>query len=905
VPANAAVTTFLFTDIEGSSRLWEEQPERMQRALEHHDAVVRGAVLSRHGNVVKMLGDGVHAAFEDPYDALCAALEVQRGLQASRSSSELSLSVRCGLHSGIEQRRDNDFFGPAVNRAARIAAAAHGGQVLVSHFTAQLLGGRLPEGANLIALGSIRFRDLAAPERVHQVTHPELRREFPALRALLATPHNLTPSITSFIGRDRERAEIRALLAQSRLLTLLGPGGIGKTRLVVQVAAELMSDYPDGVWFVDLAPVSDARMVVQTVASTLGVKEEAGRSLTEVLLRYAVDRNMLLILDNCEHLIGACAGLARLLLQGARGIHILASSRENLHLAAEQVYPVPGLAVPGPELASLPAERARDFEAVALFCERASAAQPSFQLSERNVRTVIEICRNVDGLPLAIELAAARVRALSVETIHARLNDRLRLLVRGEHGAPPRQQTLRALIDWGYELLSDVERVVLRRLALFVDGFTLEAAEAVARSESTENADVLDLLSRLVEKSLVVFELERERYRLLETVREYARERLELAGEVALVRGRHLEFFVALAEKAWPELIGPDQSAWFTRLDAERENLLFAHTICDGARERVLAGLRLVHLLKLYWISRGLLELGYRLTNEALARLEPEIGGLERGRALTTAGQFAMMIGRHEEARVHLERALVLAEESRDDQRIADVLQPLGLGCLYLGDLAASRRHLEKALKLESALGESRYLVAALAAIVQLCRIEGAVDAAREACQRALELARTMGDRESTAIALLNLAMISIEQGQLSEAQSMVREAYAISDEIGGQPAEQSVLEVSAGLAACSGDWSRAARLYGAAEAHASRIGLRRDPADEAFLAPLVARARQALGTLGFAALESAGRALPNEDVMLEVGAWLEGGVTTGAPPADSPLGVVARAGPHITDVPD
>jgi predicted ATPase/class 3 adenylate cyclase len=876
VPANAAVTTFLFTDIEGSSRLWEDEPQRMQGALERHDALARSAVATAQGTVVKMLGDGMHAAFDDPHSALVAALALQRAVAADRQTVEIGLRVRCGLHSGIEQRRDGDYFGPAVNRAARIAAAAHGGQILVSHFTAQLLGERLPEGVSLAALGTVRFRDLAAPERVHQVVHPELRREFPALRALLATPHNLAPPLTSFVGREREREEIRELLGQTRLLTLLGPGGIGKTRLVVQVALDLLGNYPDGVWFIDLAPVSDARMVAQTVAATLGVKEEPGRTLLEVLMRHAEDRKTLLIFDNCEHLVGACASLARQLLQAGRGVSVLASSREHLHLTAERVYPVPGLAVPEGESDLSSSETVGSFAAVRLFCERSVAVQPAFRLSDRNARTVAEICRNVDGLPLAIELAAARVRALSVETIHARLNERLRLLVRGAEGAPKRQQTLRALIDWGYELLSGDERAVLRRLALFVDGFTLEAAEAVASSADAGFVDALDLLTRLVEKSLVVFDVERERYRLLETVREYARERLDEAGETDAVRERHLTFYLALAEKAWPELVGPQQSSWLARLDAERENLIFAHTASVGKRERALAGLRLTHLLKLYWISRGLLDLGYRLSFEALQRIDDETSGVEHCRALTNAGQFAMLTGRHQEARDHLDRALLIAEKIQDEQRVADALQPLGVACVYLGDLAAARTHLERVLAMESAMGESRYLVAALAAIVQLNRSDGQIEAAELACRRAIEVARHLGDSESTAIGLLNLAMLSIERGAADTACAMLHEAYLISEEIGAELSAQSVLEVSAGLAASRSDWTRAARLFGAAEAHGARIGLRRDPADEAFLAPLIAQARHALGTLAFAAHESAGRALPDEDVKLEVAAWLE-----------------------------
>jgi len=343
-----AVTTFLFTDIEGSSRLWEQDPERMRPALARHDALVRTAVEHNRGTVVKMSGDGVHAAFSDPLDAVCASLELQRALADSESTNGIAIHVRCGLHAGVTERRDNDFFGTAVNRAARIMSTAHGGQVLLSQAVAVLVDERLPPGVTLRDLGSLRLRDLASPEHVYQLVHPQLRQDFPALRSLEATPNNLPLQVTSFVGRERELAEVKKLLANSRLLTLLGVGGIGKTRLSLQVAADLMDDYPDGVWFVELAPLTDALLVPQAVASVLGVKEEAGRPVVEALIKYVKSRRQLLILHNREHLLDACAELVKQLLQAGPNLRILASSRENLRLAGESAYPVPALAVPDP-----------------------------------------------------------------------------------------------------------------------------------------------------------------------------------------------------------------------------------------------------------------------------------------------------------------------------------------------------------------------------------------------------------------------------------------------------------------------------------------------------------------------------------------------------------------------------
>ena len=425
----SAVTTVLFTDIEGSTRLWERDPERMRPALACHDAIARAAVEAHRGTVVKTTGDGIHAVFDDPLDAVEAALRLQQALEDPGATAGTPLRVRCGLHLGVVERRDHDFFGAPVNRTARIMAAAHGGQVLVSKAVADLIGSRLPAGVALKDLGVVRLRDLASPERVYQVTHPQLRRDFPALRSLESTPNNLPQQVTSFIGRERELAETKALLATTRLLTLLGIGGLGKTRLSLQAAVDVLDDYPDGVWFVELAPLTDAQLVPQAVASVLGVKEEAGRPVIEALMNYGRDRRCLIILDNCEHLVGACADLAKELLQSGPHLKILASSREPLHTPGETTYHVLPLAIPSAQEAFTPETLSR-YEAVRLFVDRATAAQPAFRITLQNAPAVAQICHRLDGIPLALELAAARVRALSVEKIAERLSDRFRLLDR-------------------------------------------------------------------------------------------------------------------------------------------------------------------------------------------------------------------------------------------------------------------------------------------------------------------------------------------------------------------------------------------------------------------------------------------------------------------------------------------
>jgi predicted ATPase/class 3 adenylate cyclase len=873
----SAVTTFLFTDIEGSTRLWEGAPERMQPALKRHDALARTVVEGQRGTIVKMTGDGMCAAFGDPVDAVGAAVTLQQALADPINTGGVTLPVRCGLHVGVVERRDNDFFGRVLNRTARLMAAAHGGQVLVSQAVAALVGDRLPPPVELRDLGLVRLRDLAAPEHVFQLVHPLLRRDFPALRSLDARPNNLPQQMTSFVGRERELSDVKARLAGTRLLTLVGVGGLGKTRLSLQVAADVLDDYPDGVWFVELAPLADPDRVAQAVASVLAVVEDAGRPVQEALAKFVKDRRLLIILDNCEHLLQACAELARDLLHAGPGVKVLTSSREPLHLTGETSYPLPSLAVPDRHGNITPAALTQ-YEAVHLFTDRALAVKPAFQVTQENASAIAEICHRLDGIPLALELAAARVRALSVEQIATRLSDRFRLLTSGDRTAMPRQQTLRACIDWSYDLLTAPERTLLQRLSAFAGGWTLEAAEAIGAGGDIGEPEVIDLLMHLVDKSLVISDAERGRYQMLETVRQYAQERLNQLGSADDTRARHLAYYLALAEKARPELAGPQQGVWLAQLDLERENLLTANAWCDRNDEGARLGLKLVHSVKPYWFVRGLLGLGQRVTVDALARAGAQERSLLRCQVLADAGQLGCWMGRYADARGYLEESLAIAREIGDQRMVAAVLQPLGIATLGQGDMAASRRHLDEALALARTLGNKRELLAAVNALAQLLRVEGNLDAAEPLYENVLVLARELGDRESIAIGLLNLAMVAIGRGSCDRAKHMLLEVMAIAEEIGSKPAGQSVLEVSAGLGALLQQWERAARLFGIAEAQTEQTGLHRDPADDAFLVPLMAKAREALGAAGFAAAELDGRALSYEKALLEAREWLENG---------------------------
>ena len=696
--------------------------------------------------------------------------------------------------------------------------------------------------------------------------------------------HNLPAQLNSFVGREREIGELKELLAHTRLVTLTSMGGTGKSRLSLQVATDVMDDYPDGVWLVELASLSDERLVPEAVASVLGVKEEAGRPVLDALEKYVKDRQLLLILDNCEHLVAACAALARKLLRSGRGLQMLASSRERLHVMGETTYPVPSLAIPDlPDAAGEATREAIDldafkqYEAVRLFIDRAMASQPAFQVTQQNAPAVAEICRRLDGIPLAIELAAARVGALSVEKIAVRLSDRFSLLTGGDKTDEPRQQTLRASIDWSYDFLSEPERALLQRLAVFAGGWTLEAAEAVCAGGGIEQSAVLDLLIHLVEKSLLILESGGERYRLLETVRQYAQERLEESGAGNSARTRHLGFYLALAEKTRPELAGPDQGVWLTRLDLERENFLSSHAWAGRADEGSDSGLRLVWALKPYWVTRALLGLGLRMTEEALAREGAGARNLARCQGLFEAGQIGTLMARYAEAQGYLEQSLEIARELGDKRRIAAALQPLGMACLGQGNMAAARAYLQEALAQARELGNDREIAAALSVLAQFLRVAGELDAAEPLYEQGLKLARELQDRQSIAIGLLNLAMVSIGRGIRDRAKPMLQEVLVIAEEINSKRMGQNVLEVSTGLAALREEWELAAQFYGAAEEQAEQTGLLRDPADEAFLAPRIARVREALAESTFAAAEAAGRALAYEDAMGGARRWLEG----------------------------
>ena len=705
----------------------------------------------------------------------------------------------------------------------------------------------------------------------------EITRANEASSPRVSQRHNLPPELTSFIGHEEDLDEYAALLRQTRLFTMTGIGGSGKSRLAIKLAERVLPSFSDGVWHVDLAPLLDAERVPLTVATTLGVREESDRPVVETLCGDLARRRLLLILDNCEHLAAACAALARQVISAAPGVHLLVTSREGLGVPGERAVTVRSLSFPPPgSKRDVPTVQA--CEAVRLFVDRAQLSVPKFELTDDIADVVAEICRRLDGIPLAIELAAARVKMLSVEEIRARLDDRFRLLTGSSRIALARQQTLLATIQWSYDHLAPEQRQLLREISVFAGGWTLEAAARVAGGTPDEYT-VLDLLTRLVDQSLVTIhraEGGTTRYSLLETVRQYAQERLNESGEGDATRNRHLAYYVALAEKAERELVGREQGVWLARLDPELENFLMLHAYCDHAEGGAQMGLRLVFSLRMYLRQRGLTALGHRITMEALARVGAKDRDLLRCRALFAAGEHGYFMGRYGEASKNVETALAIARERKDEGMIAEALPLLGYAALALGHRTMAREHFHAAIAKSRQLANNLQLSRALNGLGELYRAEGDLEKAEPLYDEALALSNERGDRGGIAVHLLNLAWTSISLGRNDQARGMLREGLAIVEEIGSKRVGVVYLDCATGLAGAVGDWERAARLHGATEALMEQMGYHREPSDATSLPPFIARTTEALGGVAFAAAESTGRALSYDEAIGEAREWLE-----------------------------
>jgi predicted ATPase/class 3 adenylate cyclase len=684
--------TFLFTDIEGSARLWEHYPDAMKLTLARHDALIAASIEQFEGILIKSKGEGdsAFAVFSRATDAVAAVDAIQRQLHQESWSPQTPLHVRIALHTGEAALRDGDYFGSVVNRCARLRALAHGGQALLSRATFELVRDALPADVRLDFLGAHRLKDLQRSEDVYQLSHPDLPTDFPPLRSLDNLPNNLPIQTTSFIGRNREMAEIKRLLEVTPLVTLTGSGGSGKTRLALQIAAELADQYADGAWLVELAPLTDPATVPEALASALSVVADEKQPLQQALTAFLRPRNLLLVLDNCEHLLAACAQLLNTLLHACPDLRVLASSREGLGVSGEQIYSVPSLTLPNPD--HLPSVESLDqYEAVQLFIARAILNKADFAVTNANAPAVAQVCHRLDGIPLAIELAAARTKALSIEQIAARMDDRFRLLTGGSRVVLPRLQTLRAAIDWSYDLLTDPERVLLCRLSVFAGGWTLEGAEKVGMDEPIEAWEVLDLMTSLVDKSLVVMEVQSDtaRYHLLETVRQYARDRLLDRGirESDLARIRHRDFYLVLTEEANSHRVSPDQQVWLERLNIEYSNLRLALQFCleAGKTDDELnsahgeAALRMCAEMEWFWGTRGHKSEGLRWCTEALALPTAQQPTATRAKVLDLAGNMALWEGDYVQVGRLFEDKLAIMKELGDRQGISQSLTSLAM----------------------------------------------------------------------------------------------------------------------------------------------------------------------------------------------------------------------------------
>ncbi len=782
--------------------------------LETQRRLLRDIFSSIGGREVGTQGDSFFVVFPVAQQAIGAAVAGQRALAAHPWPNGVRVKVRMGIHTGEATLLGDDYVGLDVHRAARISSAGHGGQILLSQPTQGLIEPELPDRIEVRDLGPHRLKDLQRPERLFQVVHPDLPSDFPPLRSLDVFPNNLPIQLTSFIGRKEDMLEVKRLLATARVVTLLGSGGAGKTRLALQVAADVLETHPDGVWLVELAPITDPALVPQTVAAALGLREPA-RQATEALLDFLEPKSVLLVMDNCEHVLSASADLCARLLRRCPKLRVLATSREPLSVAGEASYRVPSLSLPDPQQSASP-ETITQYTAVRLFVERAVLYQPGFVLTSANVKAIAELCRRLDGIPLALELAAARVRVLSVEQIASRLDDRFRLLTGGARTALPHHQTLRAAIDWSHDMLADDERALFRRLSVFVGGFTLDAAEGVCADGGIDPTVILDLLSRLADKSLIAVDVgsgAEARYRLLETMRQYALDRLVESGEAAAVRTRHRDFFLTFAERAEPQFQGPDQKIWLDRVEVELDNLRAALEWCRIDPEGSEAGLRLAGALWWFCEVRGYWTEARQWLKDTLSRGEPSASAA-RIKALNAAAGLALRQGDRKETAALAEQALALSRQSGDKRGAASCLVLLGIHACSLENYKQAEALGGEGLNLSQEVGDNWGSAWARMILGLVAREQGDLDKATALLEQSLVQIRALRHEWGTGMILTNLGMISRDRGEFQRATALLDEALAVFQQLGDKGFTAYTQLNLGAMASAMGDHRRAEALY-------------------------------------------------------------------------------------------
>jgi predicted ATPase/class 3 adenylate cyclase len=809
----SGTVTFLFTDIEGSTRLAREHPDTWEAAQKRHHEILQNAIESHNGFVFLIIGDAFCAAFHKAGDALKAAYSAQQALQA-QTWGDIRIRVRMGIHTGEAEVKGNQYHGYlTLSLVQRLMSVGHGGQVLVSGATENILRDQLPHTLALRDMGVHNLKDMTQPVQVFQLVAADLPADFRPLRTIDFHPNNLPCQLTSFVGREKELTDMKKLLHDAHMLTLIGTGGTGKTRLAIQAASEVLDHYPDGVWLVELAPILDPLLVPRTTAITIGLRDEPQRPVIDMLCDYLRNKRMLLILDNCEHLVDACARMAERILHISADTQILASSREALGIGGEVTYRVPSLGLP--DLGHLPpVDSLSQYEAIKLFIDRARSAIPSFRVTNENAPAVAQICHRLDGIPLAIELAAAKIHVIGVEQISKRLDDRFRLLTGGSRTALERHQTLRAAIDWSYNLLPSAEKALFSKLSVFVSGWALDAAEAICADELVKDAEVLDLLEQLINKSLVLMEemQGKTRYRMLETMRQYANEKLVESGASDALRDRHLEYFLGLAEAAEPHLTRPEQLEWLTKLDADYENLRLALEWALN-KESSEPSLRLCSALGQFWSLRRYWLEGTNWLQKALDKPDKSSKDEDvfRVRVLYQDAALANALDQLDRMQDSAGKSLTLALRVSDQQDIA-------IARFYFG--WALQRHGEddRAMELmQRSLTDFRerndfYWESVTYRWLNYILLTRGIIKLEEKVDHHLQLARRAGERQNLAEALGNKARQLFIFNRVNEARKYGEEANQLFREIGINLDESAFL--FGNLAWLEGDYEKAKRIF-------------------------------------------------------------------------------------------